>query len=151
MQDKINGVIEYINTERKTDYLFRVSMKGLVLNSEGQVLVVKESGRSGWDLPGGGMDHGETIKQALAREMREEVSLEGDFNYRVIAVEDPGLIESSNILQIRLIFQIIPENMNFMPGVDADDVQFIDHELLRDSNNFAESKVYEYVQLAVVR
>lgn len=151
MQDKINGVIEYGDTERKTDYLYRVSMKGLVLNNEGQVLVVKESGRSGWDLPGGGMDHGETMKQALAREMKEEVSLEGDFNFRIIAVEDPGLIESSSILQIRLIFQIIPENMNFKPGVDADEARFIDHELLRDSNNFAESKVYEYVQLAVVR
>lgn len=151
MQDTMNGVIEYSDSMRKADYLYRISMKGIVIDDSGRVLVVKESGRSGWDLPGGGMDHGETIKQALAREMNEEVGLEGDFDYRIVAVEDPGLLESAKILQVRLLFQIIPENMHFKPGIDANEVMFVNPEELRDSAIFAESKVYEYVQLALAR
>ena len=148
MHDSMIGVVEHLDTGLKTDYLYRISIKGIIFDRDGQVLVVKESGRSGWDLPGGGMDHGETIKQAIAREMHEEVSLEGDFSYKIVAVEDPKLLKHSSILQIRLIFLVTPEKMDFKPGVDADEVRFIDLDVLRDSGNFAESKVYEYVQAA---
>ena len=44
----------------------------------GRFLVVKEDGRPLWDLPGGGMDYGETFESALKRELYEEVG------YRVI-------------------------------------------------------------------
>ena len=81
----IHGVIDQSHLNRKTDYLFRISIKGLIVNDRGEVFVVKETGRTWWDLPGGGMDHGEDIQKALSREMYEEVRLEGEFGYRVIA------------------------------------------------------------------
>lgn len=56
-----HGNINQSALGRKNDYLYRLSLKGLVVNDNGEVLVVKETGRTWWDLLGGGMDHGETI------------------------------------------------------------------------------------------
>ena len=51
------------------------------------MLVVKEAGRNWWDLPGGGMDHGETINEAIARELKEEVDLNGDFSSAILRIQ----------------------------------------------------------------
>ena len=91
------GIINQSELGRKTDYLYRVSIKGLIRNPDGQVLVVKEAGRTWWDLPGGGMDHGEDVESALAREMHEEVGLTGEFTYKIIAVDNPGFLTHANV------------------------------------------------------
>ncbi|MDR1197218.1 MAG: NUDIX hydrolase [Candidatus Nomurabacteria bacterium] len=60
---------------------YRVSAKAVIKNSAGQVLVVREDHssieESRWALPGGGVDHGETIEQALYREIKEELGVSG--------------------------------------------------------------------------
>jgi 8-oxo-dGTP pyrophosphatase MutT (NUDIX family) len=40
-----------------------------------RVLLVRARGRSHWQLPGGGLDSGETPRQAARREVREETGL----------------------------------------------------------------------------
>ncbi len=132
MKSDVQGVIEYLDGGRKPDYLYRVSIKGIILNDTGEVLLVKENGRDWWDLPGGGMDHGESIKAAIARELKEEVNLKGDFTYRIVHVDEPGLLERSRILQIRLVFIVVPEIMDFEPGEDGDEVAFLSLEKLRE-------------------
>ena len=145
LDGNILGVITY--PERKTDYLYRVSLKCLVRNRQGDVLVVKESGRTWWDLPGGGMDHNESIKNAIAREMKEEASLSGDFTYRVIAVDEPGLLKT-NIWQLRLIFEVIPHNMDFSPGDDGDEIAFLPPAQFEHSQTEVERRIYRYATLA---
>ena len=77
--DLLHGVIKYPNESRATDYLFRVALKAVIFNDAGDILLVKESGRDWWDIPGGGLDHGESIKQGLSRVLFEEVGYNGDF------------------------------------------------------------------------
>lgn len=141
-----HGVIDHLATNRRTDYLFRVSIKCLIRNDRGEVLVVKESGRDWWDLPGGGMDHGEDVEGAIAREMGEEVCLRGNFSFRVIAVESPSFLKHVNIWQLRIVFEVSPDNMMFEAGEDGDEVAFIDAASLEASGYWAERKVYEYAQ-----
>ncbi len=145
--NSLHGHIDQSALGRKDDYLFRLTLKGLVVDDSGNVLVVKETGRDWWDLPGGGMDHGESIKAALARELAEEVNLKGDFTYSVIHMEDPALLQHANVLQVRIIFTVIAENMVFSPGVDGDEVAFMDPESFKDSDNDAERRIYEYARL----
>ena len=64
------------------DYLYRISLKSLIYNEAGQILVVKEIDRTYWDLPGGGMDFGETIESSLKRELYEEVGYKGNLRYQ---------------------------------------------------------------------
>lgn len=56
---------------------YRVTVKGLVRDCQGRLLFVRERGDR-WDLPGGGLEHGEEIFEALRREFREELRAEID-------------------------------------------------------------------------
>lgn len=51
---------------------------GLIVNQKGELLLVRRArdpGKGQWGLPGGFVDRKETIEQALAREVLEEINL----------------------------------------------------------------------------
>lgn len=144
------GVVSHdAPSSRRTDYLYRVSIKCLVRNDKGEVLVVKETGRSSWDLPGGGMDHGEDLKSAIAREMKEEVNMQGEFGYRIIDVDEPAHLREHNFWQLRLIFDVKPHDMTFSAGDDGDEIAFVAPESFADSKSSVERRVYNYSRLAL--
>lgn len=143
-----HGAIEHTETVRKTDYLFRVSMKALIVNDKDEVLLVNEHDRGYWDIPGGGMNHGETIVDALRRELIEEVSLIGEFTSDVILVEDPAYSSRLNMWQMRIIYLVHPENLEFAPGEDGDEIRFVDPITFKDSDDFTQRQIYDYALLA---
>jgi ADP-ribose pyrophosphatase YjhB (NUDIX family) len=53
-----------------------LGVRGLVFDAQGRVFLVKHSYVTGWHLPGGGVEHGETLGTALTRELREEGNIE---------------------------------------------------------------------------
>lgn len=145
-----NETVQVNSTDQKDD-VFRVSLKSVIFNHNGEVLVVKEAGRDWWDIPGGGIDHGESIKQALARELREEVSMSGDFEFETILTEDPRLLVRHSLYQMRITFLVKPELLEFASGGDSDEVMFVDSLKFKDSELITERKIYEYSQLAKMR
>jgi len=53
-----------------------MGVRALIRDKSGAVLLIRHSYVGGWHMPGGGVDRGETVHQAMAREVREEVGLE---------------------------------------------------------------------------
>lgn len=54
-----------------------LGVRGMVLNeAQGTVFLVRHTYVPGWHLPGGGVERGETMTQALVKELREEGNIE---------------------------------------------------------------------------
>lgn len=67
-----------INHGKYPNTFYRVSIKALIGNDNGEILVVKEH-QNKWELPGEGIDHGESIHESLKRELNEELGIKNDF------------------------------------------------------------------------
>src|SRR5690349_23257617 len=63
-----------------------LGVRGIVVDGSDRVFLVKHSYVSGWHLPGGGVEVGETMLTALTRELREEGNIELTGPARLFAV-----------------------------------------------------------------
>jgi ADP-ribose pyrophosphatase YjhB (NUDIX family) len=63
-----------------------LGVRGVAIDAEGRVLLVKHTYIAGWWLPGGGVERGETTQEALVREMREEAGLVATVPPRLISI-----------------------------------------------------------------
>lgn len=124
---------------------YRVSVKAIVRDETGNVLVVKEKG-SHWSLPGGGLDHNETIQKCLKRELYEEALITTPFKARVIGIDNDNIFSYAK--QAWILWIVCELNFDKTPdcgiGNDADEVAFIDPTRFKNSLYRSEQLVYKW-------
>ena len=68
---------------------FRLNVAGILRDSEGRILICERLGNRGaWQFPQGGVDDGETLEEALFRELREEIGVDSN-SYEIVAQRGP--------------------------------------------------------------
>ena len=80
----------------------------IVRNGEGKVLILRRAatayGEGAWCLPGGKVDYGETVEQAVAKELREETTLTSE-SARFLFYQDSLPPEPGGMHCINLYFE----------------------------------------------
>ena len=104
---------------------YRVSAIGLIRNDKGQVLMVNEHGH--FSLPGGGWDYGESLHEALKRELYEEIKLTSDFRESVITAL-PFYNPNKEAWQMWVACQIDYDELHFSIGEHASEVRWFDED-----------------------
>jgi len=84
---------------------FSLSLKIMILNDSHECLLLRRSSRNShdpglWEFPGGKMDAGETIEEALVREVKEETGL-------AIELERAAGIVESELPERRIVHLIM--------------------------------------------
>ena len=85
--------------------LFRVSVSAIIFDDrrDRQVLLAHRRDIDWWNLPGGGMEAGETVEQAVCREVLEETGLEVEVERLVGVYSKPQKNEVVLALRCRII------------------------------------------------
>ena len=63
-----------------------LGVRSVAVDGEGRIMLVKHTYLEGWWLPGGGVDRGEAIGDAAARELLEETGLRATVPGRLVSV-----------------------------------------------------------------
>lgn len=88
------------------DCLYRVAARVLVV-TDNKVLLVKEADDDWWALPGGGIDHGESIERSVTREIEEELGVpasEVSSNFEIVHYNIGNVVNS--VPRMNLFFKV---------------------------------------------
>ena len=78
----------------------------IITDDQGRILLQRRSDNARWALPGGVMDIGESIGQAIVREVREETGLEVKPEDIVGVYSDPGHVFAYDDGEVRQQFSV---------------------------------------------
>ena len=107
---------------------YRLSVKAKI-KIDGKILLVREDGKD-WDLPGGGVEHNETIEDALRRELMEETGIT-DFKIKKTPEIFKMIDKSANRPLLFLAFEVEAETLG-APTTDTEIRLFTKSDLPND-------------------
>lgn len=114
---------------------YRVSIKALILDETGTKFLVILEDNGWWELPGGGLDWGESVEQCIKRELSEEMGL-------TVTLVNPYpsyyLIGKSmkDNMTLNLVFETKVKDLNFKTSEECQEIKFIAPSEIESINAF---------------
>jgi 8-oxo-dGTP pyrophosphatase MutT (NUDIX family) len=111
---------------------FRVSVAGLLADESGKLLLVRDHRTGQWEVPGGGVDTGESIEDSLVREFQEETGLLVKPTRLVTYAEDTYYLDYEHTCyhSVRLFFSVLRIDADQLPAAG----EYLDWLELRDED-----------------
>jgi 8-oxo-dGTP diphosphatase len=106
---------------------YRVSIKGLILDETRTKFAIVLEDNGWWELPGGGLDWGESPEACLKREIYEEMGL------HVVQVNpSPSYFLTGKNMKdhwtLNLVFEIKVRDLHFTPSEECQELRFVSPE-----------------------
>jgi len=118
---------------------------GAIIVQNGKILIVRRSsepGKGKWSVPGGLVELGETVEQAVVREVREECGLDVEVD-RLIDVVDSMTFDRNGRLKYHFIildFFVKIKGGELRPGDDAKEAMWVP---LEEVENYDLTKTFK--------
>ncbi len=123
---------------------YRVSIRALIYNDRGEIMLVREEPGNDFNLPGGGIDHGETVHECLVRELHEELNLSSSFTEKFASVQTRWL-EAKNAWLMEVVYVIQYDELVFDIGDGVDEIRWVDPGVV-DSSTPANQMIRRVLQ-----
>lgn len=126
------------------DCFYRVSVKALIMEGKDRFLLVKEENGL-WELPGGGLDFGESPHSGIAREIMEEMGL-----LTVFIAEQPRYFYPAKNPKDQFIVNAVYEtrvaHLDFQPSPECMEIRFFTVDEVLENRNQMYPNILEFVK-----
>ncbi len=125
---------------------FHITVKAIVIYRR-KILILKKvkpstDGLGFWELPGGGIEYGETPQEALIRELKEET----DLDIKIIKPVYTFTAIRPQYQTVGIGFLTIPTHDQVKISEEHTEYKFIEYEELRD---YLDQRIYEDIEIAI--
>ncbi len=117
-----------------TNSLYRISIKAIIKNKSWDILLMYNDKHWTWNLPGGWLEHWESVEKCIKREITEELWVK----VNKIEVNPIWFITSDKWLNKQmpwiwnLVYNIEVENFDFKKSNECSDIWFFNTESIKD-------------------
>ena len=120
-------------TENIPECFYRVSVKGLILDETRTKFLVCLEDNGLWELPGGGLDWGESAKNCLNREIKEEMGLDTMF-ISTNPLYFTTSISLRNTWFVNVVYEVKVKDLHFTPSDECREIRFVSPEEVASIN-----------------
>jgi ADP-ribose pyrophosphatase YjhB (NUDIX family) len=82
------------------------AVSAIVTDNDGRILLIQRTDNGYWSIPGGGLEPGESLRQAVAREVHEETGMRCEATGLVGIYSNPGHVAAYDDGEVRQEFSI---------------------------------------------
>jgi ADP-ribose pyrophosphatase YjhB (NUDIX family) len=123
------------------------AVSAIVTDDQGRILLMRRTDNQYWAIPGGGLEPGESVSQATAREVKEETGMDCEVTGVVGIYSNPNHVAAYDDGEVRQQFSIcfttrLTGGMP-TPSSESSEVRFV------SSDDLSEYNMHESIRLRV--
>ena len=123
----------------------KIIVHALIKNEKGYLVTKRSKNETTfpeyWDIPGGLAEYGETPKEALIRETKEEVGL--SIKPKKIIHEDSNLDKTKNLIFIRLVY--LCEVKNNIKDITLQEEEHSEYKFIKSLSELKHEKIAPFL------